>query len=141
VEIMKIKLLATGQSPTSYTFDGDIVTAHLGAATEEFDLTDLEHGDKFEGVEPDTLELPGSQIIRDAFRDEDGVLHVTLTEASGNGRWAESEWMDAEDYHPANTYIRIKVRDALVSVAPRMVKRGGEWVSPGDIEELDHVEG
>ena len=107
---MKIKLLAVGQSPDHYSFDGDTITAHVGEVSESFDLSVLEHGDKFEGIEPEFLRLPGSQIIRAAHRDEHGEMHVTLAKTAGTGRWQESEWMDASEYDKDKTYI-LEVRD------------------------------
>ena len=104
---MKIKVLATGQGPDHYEFDGDKITAHQGELSEMIDLTELEHGDKFEGAEPEALTLPGSQIIRDAYRDSEGVLHVTLCEASPMmGNWTDSGWIAAEAYKAGKQNIR-----------------------------------
>ena len=131
---MKIKFLATGQSPDFYEFDGDKITARSGDSFEEFDLSSIEHGGKFEGVEVDTLPLAATQIIRDAFRDEHGELHVTLTEKSPmRGHWRESEWLDVEDYHPMNSHIRKKVGEELIGPIKKFVKVEGEWVARGDL--------
>lgn len=97
---MKLKFKATGNAPTHYSVQGDIITAHHSEQSEDFDLSGLEAGDKFEGVEPDTLDLPGNQIIRDAYRDESGELHVTLCQQVGPGHWSESDWIDTADYDP-----------------------------------------
>jgi hypothetical protein len=103
---MRLKFLATAQSPDFYEFDAEKITARKGESFEEFDLSPLDHGDKFQGLEPDTLDLPPTQIIRDAFRDEHGELHVTLTQASPMmGNWRESEWMDAAEYVAGRVYI------------------------------------
>ena len=131
---MKLKFLATGQSPDYYEFDGEKITARSGDSFEEFDLSVIEHGGKFEVVEVDTLPLPATQIIRDAFRDEHGEIHVTLTEKSPmRGNWRESDWLDVEDYHPMNSHIRAKVGDDLVDPVKKYVKVEGEWVARGDL--------
>ena len=122
---MKLKFLATGQGPDRYEFDGDKITAHQGELSEVIDLTELEHGDKFEGAEPETLTLPGSQIIRDAYRDEHGVLHVTLCQASPMlGHWRESEIIDSEDYISGHRYIRELVDGVLIPVPKIEVTHG-----------------
>ena len=107
---MKLKFLATGQAPSVYSIQGEVITV----GEESFDLSVLEHGDKFEGVEPETLDLPGSQVIRDAHRDDQGELHVTLCQQSPTmGHWRESEVMEAEDYVPGRVYIRQLVNGVL----------------------------
>jgi hypothetical protein len=111
---MKFKLLATGQSPDHYTFDGETITAHQGGLQESVDLSALEQGDRFDGIEPEVLTLPGSQIIRDAYRDEHGELHVTLCQAAGNGHWRESLEYDASEYVPGRRYIRAIVNGELI---------------------------
>lgn len=100
------KFLATGQAPDSYTFSGDVITAHTMQASEDFDLSGLAHGDEFEGVEPATLELPGTQIIRDAHRDEQGELHVTLCQRTPENIWEESDPVDPANYDPNTRYIK-----------------------------------
>ena len=102
---MKLKLISSYQSPDYYTFDGDVITAHSGDVSESFDLSALVHGDKFEGVEPDTLTLNPAHIIRDAYRDDSGVLHVTLCQAVGPGHWSESAEIDSADYDPDAIHV------------------------------------
>lgn len=132
---MKLKFLATAQSPSYYSFDGEVLTAHVGNQQESVDLSELEHGDKFGGIEPEVLILPGSQIIRDAYRDEQGDLHLALCQASWSGRWQESEWIDVDEYHPANIYIKKRVGGIYQELPRRMIKHNGEWVSPSEVDD------
>jgi len=111
---MKIKFLSTGNSPDYYSFDGEIITAISGGQHEDFDLSVLEAGDKFEGVESvglinkDGYDIPGSQIIRNAYRDSAGELHVVLCQAVGPGHWGETEEMDVSNYDPNTIQVPFK---------------------------------
>lgn len=114
---MKIKFIPTGNSPDYYNFSGEEIMAYKDDEQESFDLSDLEKGDKFEGVGKQTenedgeinrepvLDMPGSQVIRDAHRDSDGELHITLCQAVGPGHWGESEEFDSNDYDPDTIYV------------------------------------
>ena len=135
---MRVKFLGTGQSPDYYEFNGDVVTAHSGGQSESFDLSVLEHGDKFEGIEPAILDLPDLQIIRAAYRDEHGELHVTLTEKSPmRGHWRDSEWMDSSEYYSGNAgrHFRQLVDETLVEQTKPYVKINDEWVEAALVEE------
>lgn len=103
---MKLKFLATGQAPDFYEFSGETITAHHGGVSESVDFSQLEHGDIFEGIEPESLTLPASQIIRAAHRDEDGILHVTLCQKVGAGDWTESIWIDVSEFVQGRQYVR-----------------------------------
>lgn len=97
---MKIKVLPTGDSPEYYNFNGEVVTAYKDGLSEEFDLSLIQVGDKFEGVEPDTLELSGSQILRNVYRDENGELHADICQKVGPGHWEAGLEYDSADYVP-----------------------------------------
>jgi len=105
---MKIKFLSTGNSPDYYGFEGEIVTAYKDGQADFFDLSGLAEGDEFEGIgEKDAdgelqpvLGMPGSQVIRDAYRDSASELHVTLCQAVGPGHWGETAETDSADYDP-----------------------------------------
>lgn len=102
---MKLRFIATGQSPDFYTIEGEVITAHFQGASQALDFSALEAGDKFEGLES-TLDLPEQQIVRDAHRDSEGVLHLTLCQASGPGDWTESAVIDASEFVSGRKYIR-----------------------------------
>lgn len=102
---MQIQFLATAQAPDKYELTGETVTAIQGEQQEDFNLSIIEDGGKFQGIELDTLELPASQVIRNAER-KDGELYVTLCQQSGSGHWRRSDWIDAGDYDPQKTYIK-----------------------------------
>jgi len=89
---MKIKFLATGTAPDTYTITGETVNG--------IDLSIVEHGGKFLGS--DVTRAAG---IRDAVRDEHGELWVTLCQQVGPGHWTESDWFDAKDYAPEAIYV------------------------------------
>lgn len=89
---MKIKFLATGNAP-SYEISGETING--------LDLSIVEHGGKFVGS--DETRAAG---IRNAERDSDGELWVTLCQQVGPGHWTESEWLDAEDYDAEEVYVR-----------------------------------
>lgn len=128
---MKIKILATATSPDKYTIEGEKITAHHGNQSEEFDLSVIEHGGRFQAVEPETLSLSGFQVIRKAYRDDQGELHVTLTEKSPlNGHWRESDWMDAEDYYEGNAgrHIKQQTKNGPEELSKPYVKVDGQWV-------------
>ena len=97
---MKITVLATGNAPTHYSFNGDVITAHYDGLTENFDLSVIQSDNKFTGVSVDSLNLRDSQIIRAAYRDESGELHVTICQQVGDGHWEAGPEIDAADYQP-----------------------------------------
>lgn len=105
---MKIKLLATGNAPEYYSISGETITAHRGAKSESFDLSAIETGGEFLGITVDTLPLNAAHILRGAYRDDLGELHVTLCQAVGPGRWSESPEIDADVYDPDAIHAEFK---------------------------------
>jgi len=97
---MKITVLPTGNAPSHYSFDGDIITAYYDGLTEDFDLSVIQSGAEFTSVGVDTLKLPARQVIRDAYRDESGELHVTICQNAMSGDWEAGPEIDAADYQP-----------------------------------------
>ena len=89
---MKIRFLATGNMPDSYIISKETING--------IDLSIIEHGGKFVGN--DETRAAG---IRNAKRDESGVLWVTLCQEVGPGHWTESEWIDADDYVSEAVYV------------------------------------
>lgn len=110
---MKIEVMPSGYGPDKYEFDGDIVTIHRNGEKEDFDLSELEKDDRFDGVDPDTLNLSGSRIIRNAHRDEDGELHVIICQPVIGSKMPRHKaiWMgsddefDSRDYDPDQCYV------------------------------------
>ena len=131
---MKSKFLATDSSPEYYEFDGDIITAHTDGLSESFDLSALGAVDKLQGVEPDTLPLASPHIIRDAYRDDGGELHVTLCQAVGPGHWGESMEFDSAEYDP--DAIHVEYLDKSHSGTPWALTRRGR-VNPTTGETID----
>ena len=113
---MQVKFIATGNSPTYYEFQNEKVIAHYENQTEEFDLSSLQEGDQFQQLQVDTLNLNGSHIIRNAYRDGSGELHVTLCQQVGPGHWKEGIEFDPIDYDPTKIQV---VWDASKSFAGR----------------------
>ena len=96
---MKIKFKATSNAP-EYDIQGETING--------FDLSPLENGGVFMGNEQTK-----DAGIRDAHRDEQGELHVTLKqsviasqypERSAHWRGGEAE-IDAEDYEQIKCYV------------------------------------
>jgi len=115
---MKIKLAATGQGPARYEIVGETIIAfETGDGNSEisvfdsFDLSGIENGDDFLGIESESISISSQQIIRSAFRDDQGELHVELCQACppGGGNWEESDWLDASEYE-ANTYYIKRIK-------------------------------
>lgn len=111
---MKLQFRGTDKAPDHYTFDGDVTTAYANGEAEDFDLSPLEYGDEFQGVEPELLSLSGTDIVRHAERDADGELWVTLCQrtiaSQYPGRQAlwsgrDAPWIDAADYDPNTCYV------------------------------------
>lgn len=102
---MKIKMLPVGNSPDYYKIVGEIITAHKGSQSESFDLSSVQEGDQFLGVECDTLELNGLHVIRNAYRDTQGILHVDLCQQVGPGHWETGVEFDSADYNPADINV------------------------------------
>lgn len=125
---MKIKFLATGNAPTHYSFNGDVATAHYGDQQEDFDLSGLQHGDRFQGVSVDDLDLSPGHIIRAAERDSNGELHLTLCQKviaaqypGKKARWREGLEIDAESYDPDACYV---VPTGMAGIADCAIVKG-----------------
>ena len=97
---MKLKFKATNNAP-EYDIQGETING--------FDLSPLEHGGEFMGNEQ-TKETG----IRDAYRDEQGELHVTLKqsviasqypERSAHWRGGDTE-IDGSDYEQGKCYVK-----------------------------------
>jgi hypothetical protein len=123
---MKITVIPTGNAPTHYSFDGEVITAHYDGETESFDLSVIPADGEFKGVLADTVNLPSSQIVRDAYRDSAGELHVTLCQGVGAGHWIESEVLDSVDYDPYVVYVRLNKSKQYAGIAEVMTKAGAE---------------
>ena len=95
---MKIAVIPTGNAPTHYTFNGEVITAYYDGETESFDLSVIPADGEFKGVLADTVNLPSSQILRDAYRNSAGELHVTLCQKVGSGHWEAGTEIDAAAY-------------------------------------------
>lgn len=96
---MKIKFRASGFGIRDHQISGETVNG--------VDLSPLEYGGKFLGSEA----TEGAQIY-DAFRDQTGVLHVTLKMPTLASRlpcyaahWRDSDWIEAADYDPEVCYV------------------------------------
>lgn len=97
--MMKVKFMAKARAPDVYELDGETING--------IDLSVIEHGGQFLGN--DETQSSG---IRDAWRDEHGVLHVVLCQRviasqhpEGPAHWRESQWIDAESYDPEECYV------------------------------------
>ena len=122
---MKIKFLATAKE-SDYEFEGETVTIN----GEPLDLSEFPEDGKFEGVEGDE-----NRIIRNVERTDDlyvtlcqapPVTKVTYIKDGESttlpagaeapeydkkiehrgGNWAESDWIDSNDYDPNELYIK-----------------------------------
>ena len=97
---MKIKFKATSQAP-EYDIQGETING--------FDLSPLEHGGEFLGNKQ-TKEAG----IRDAYRDEQGELHVVLKQSVIASQYPNrrADWrggdteIKAEDYEQGKCYVR-----------------------------------
>ena len=110
---MKIKFLATGNAPTHYEIDGEIING--------IDLSIIEYGGRFM-----CNEVARQAGIRHAERDEHGELWVTLKQESGSGHWRESDWIDAVDYDPDAIYIR-QIDNPFVGKAYALTRQGKQY--------------
>ena len=97
---MKITVIPTCTPVTHYAFNGETITAFCKGEQEDFDLSSLVASSQFQSVVVDTLDTSPSQIIRAAYRDESGELHVTLCQGVGSGHWEASDEIDSESYNP-----------------------------------------
>ena len=98
---MKINILAVGQAPDYYAFNGEVVTAHHDGVTETYDLSAFPGGGFFHGADL----VNGVPAIRNVTRTG-GVLHVTLCQQVGPGHWSESGEFDAVLYNPDDIHVK-----------------------------------
>jgi len=95
---MKLKFKATSTAP-EYVIQGETIN--------EFDLSAIERGGEFIGNEQ-TKEAG----IRDAYRDEQGELHVTLKQSviasqyrNRRADWRGGDEINASDYEQGKCYV------------------------------------
>lgn len=89
---MRIKFLAVFSAPKNYVIDGETING--------IDLS----------LQDEDRHVAG---IYNVERDEHGVLHATLSQATlpyqiptHHSGWAESDWIDSESYLPDTCYVR-----------------------------------
>ena len=126
---MKITVIPTGNAPTHYSFSGEVITAHYDGSTEDFDLSVIPAGGKFTGVGVDTLDLPASQIVRDAYRDSAGELHVTLCQKTGPGHWESGSEIDVTAYQPDKIQVTYNADKAHAGVPTVVTSTGTQELS------------
>jgi hypothetical protein len=131
---MKLHFLATGDAPERYSFDGDTITAEQNDQSESWDLSSLQTGGKFQGITVDTLSLAPGHVIRGAYRDSGGELHVTLCQAVGANDWAEQDGeIDAADYDPAVAYVQLvgikRNGEDAADYEPAWSDQRGGWIA------------
>ena len=102
---MNITVIPTATPVTHYAFSGETLTAFCKGEQEDFDLSLLVASAEFQSVVVDTLDTASSQIIREAYRDESGELHVTLFQGVGSGHWEASDVLDSANYDPEKIYV------------------------------------
>jgi hypothetical protein len=110
---MKITVIPTGTPVTHYAFRGETITAFCKGEQEDFDLSSLVASTEFQSVSVDTLDASPSQIIRGAYRDEAGELHVTLCQGVASGHWEASELLDSASYKPDTVYVKLNPEKAF----------------------------
>jgi len=121
---MKITVIPTGTPVTHYAFNGEVITVYYDGETESFDLSVIPADGEFKGVLADTVNLPSSQILRDAYRNSAGELHVTLCQKVGAGHWEASDELDSESYNPDTVYVKLNQEKAF-SGTPKVTTRQG----------------
>ena len=102
---MKITVIPTSNAPTHYSFDGEVITVYYDGEKESFDLSVIPADGEFKGVLADTVNLPSSQILRDAYRNSAGELHVTLCQKVGAGHWETGSEIDVTTYEPTQVQV------------------------------------
>lgn len=100
---MQIKFLATGEAPDYYEFEDEKVIFN----NQTFDLSAIEEGDQFQGIEADM------NAIREVERI-DGELYVMLCQKAPRGHWTGiDEYIDSKDYDSQKLYIREKLPEEI----------------------------
>jgi len=121
---MKITVIPTGTPVTHYAFEGETITAFVNGEQEDFNLSSLVASAEFQSISVDTLATSPSQIIRKAYRDESGELHVTLLQGVGSGHWEASDVLDSASYNPDTVYVKLNQEKAF-SGTPKVTTRQG----------------
>ena len=121
---MKITVIPTATPVTHYAFSGGTITAFCKGEQEDFDLSSLVASAEFQSVVVDALDTSPSQIIRAAYRDEAGELHVTLCQGVGSGHWEASDVLDSASYNPDTVYVKLN-QDKEFSGTPKSFTRQG----------------
>ena len=121
---MKITVIPTGTPVTHYAFSGETITAFCKGEQEDFDLSSLVASAEFQSISVDTLDTSPSQIIREAYRDDAGELHVTLCQGVGSGHWEASDEIDSESYNPDTAYVKLN-QEKEFSGTPKVTTRQG----------------
>jgi len=125
---MKIITLPTGNAPDYYTFNGETVTAHKNGQSESFDLSAIQHGDHFQGVEPDTLDMNGAHIMRNVVRDESGEIHLNICQQVGPGHWLTGSEIDVSEYNKDQIHVAYNSEKSHAGNAWVITARGKVWV-------------
>jgi hypothetical protein len=102
---MKIRFLATPQSPDYYTFGDKTVIAHYNGQTETIDLTSFDEGAQFNSIEFDNLPL-NYMFVMQNVKKENNELFVTLCQKCESGNWTKSDWINSSDYIQGHQYIK-----------------------------------
>ena len=121
---MKITVIPTGTLVTHYAFSGETITAFCKGEQEDLDLSSLVASAQFQSVVVDRLDTSSSQIIREAYRDDAGELHVTLCQGVGSGHWEDSDVLDSANYNPDTVYVKLN-QDKAFSGTPKAFTRQG----------------
>ena len=121
---MKITVIPTATPVTHYAFSGETITAFCKGEQEDFDLSSLLASAEFQSISVDTLDTSPSQIIREAYRDATGELHVTLCQGVGAGHWEASDVLDSASYNPDTVYVKLN-QDKEFSGTPKSFTRQG----------------
>jgi hypothetical protein len=121
---MKITIIPTATTITHYQFNGETITAFCNGEQEDFDLSSLVAGAEFQSVVVDTLEANTRQVIREAYRGDDGELHVTLCQGVGAGHWETSDVIDSSDYDPDKVYVKLNEDKSFGGTAKVTTRKG-----------------
>lgn len=105
---MKIKVLPTGNSPDYYRFVGETLTVFKDGESESFDLSVIQTGDQFQGLEPEVIDLNSAHIMRNVYRDSQGNLHVDICQSVGPGHWEVSDEFLSSSYNPEQVYVNYR---------------------------------
>ena len=121
---MKITVIPTSTPVTHYAFSGETITAFCKGEQEDFDLSSLVASAEFQSISVDTLDTLPSQIIREAYRDASGELHVTLCQGVGSGHWESSDVLESASYDPDSVYVKLN-QEKSFSGTPKAFTRQG----------------